>query len=126
MEWVHLESAPFDAYTCHVRECHEKETRFDRHEDSQNLEGIFRLSAPESPTSSVRGGLETSEKESATEANAHISPFSTTASPCRTRPLLELNSDDDYASEEETTNQKACPRLWTIDVSAIVVLAESV
>jgi hypothetical protein len=118
-EWVHLESTPFDAYTCHVRECHENENEFylDRLEDSQNLGDIFRgLSTPESPASSFRIGLQTSEKEYSTEGSAHSFPLFATASPCRIHPLLEHNSEDYYQSEEETTNQKACPRLWSIDV----------
>jgi hypothetical protein len=121
-EWLQLESAPFDAYTCHVRECHENETRLDnkRHdEDSQNLKDIFRLSTPESPDSLFRGGLQTSEKENSTEANAYSSLLFATSSPCRSPSLFERNSEDDYPSEEEAANQKACPRLWTIDVSEI-------
>jgi hypothetical protein len=130
MEWLHLESAPFDAYTCHVRECNENEIRLDnnRHdEDSQNLGDIFRLSSPESPASSFRDGLHTLEKENSTKINgAYTSPLFATTSPSRTPLLLDRNSEDDYQSEEEeTTNQKACPRLWTIDVSENGVLAES-
>lgn len=129
-EWLHLESAPFDAYTCHVRECHENEIRLDSttrgDEDSQDLGNIFRLSTPDSPDSCFRGETQTSAQEKSIEANAHSSPLFATTSPCRNHPLLELHSEDDYQSEEETTNQKACPRLWTIDVSAIVLLAESV
>jgi hypothetical protein len=103
-----------------MRECHENETRLDnkRHEEnSQNLGDIFRLSAPESPDSFLRGELQTSGKDHPTEANTYSSPFYATTSPCRTPPLFELNSEDGYPSEEEMVNQKACPRLWTIDVS---------
>jgi hypothetical protein len=129
-EWVHLESTPFDAYTCQMRECHEKEkeTRLDSRDEehSQDISDIFRLSTPESsPASSFRGGLQTSEWERySTEAQAHSFPLFATASPCRPHPLAleRRNSADDYPSEEETTNQKAGPRLWTIDVSAIRLL----
>jgi hypothetical protein len=135
-EWLHLESAPFDAYSCNVREWRENEMiRLDNDmhdEDSQNLGDTFHLSAPESPASLFRGGLHTSEKENSTEATAQSPPPFATASPYRTLPPIfernsevERNSEDDYLSEEETTNQKACPRLWTIDVSEIGVLAES-
>lgn len=139
-EWVHLESAPFDAYTCHVRECHESQTLYDsRHDletmasettglkDKENpdLQDIFRYSTLGSPASYSRGGRnqtpergKNSTETADTSHHAHFAPRSPT---CRNHTLLDCNSEDGQQSEEESSIQKACPRLWTIDVSAMVV-----